>query len=117
RVQDGLGGGLQPPGTTRLGPQRKSRLTRALEQAATKLAEEWDQRFGAAAASLMEHPGRRIALAEAAVNRFLHYCREATEAHQQRLEQQAGKMQQSQKHLQDAQDNCLRCQRRIARFW
>jgi hypothetical protein len=107
RVQDWLGSGLQPPGTTSLGPQRKSRLTRALEQAASKLAEEWDRRFGAAAASLMEHPGRRIALAEAALNRFLCYCREASEAHQPRLEQQAGKMQHSQKHLQNALDNCL----------
>ena len=43
RVQDWLGAGLQPLGTTTLGPQRKSRLTRALEHAATKLAEDWDQ--------------------------------------------------------------------------
>jgi serine/threonine protein kinase len=107
RVQDWLGGGLQPPGTTTLGPQRKSRLTRALESAAAKLAEEWDQRFGAAAAGLMEHPGRRIALAEAAIGRFLRYCREATEAQQQRLQQQASKSQQSQKQLQAALENCI----------
>ncbi|HZV04217.1 MAG TPA: tubulin-like doman-containing protein [Gemmataceae bacterium] len=107
RVQDWLGSGLQPPGTTSLGPQRKSRLTRALELAASKLAEEWDKRFSAAAASLMEHPGRRIALAEAAFNRFLHYCHEAMEAHQQSLQQQTGKLQHSQKHLQNALDNCI----------
>ncbi|HTU17849.1 MAG TPA: tubulin-like doman-containing protein [Gemmataceae bacterium] len=107
RVQDWLGGGLQPPGTTTLGPQRKSRLTRALEHAAAKLAESWDKRFAAAATGLMEHPGRRIALAEAALNRFLHYCREATEAQQQRLQQQAGKSEQSQKQLQTALDNCI----------
>jgi hypothetical protein len=107
RVQDWLGGGLQAPGTTALGAQRKSRLTRALENAATKLAEEWDQRFGIAAAGLMEHPGRRLALAEAAVNRFLRYCREAVETHEHRLHQQAGKSQQSQKQLQTALDNCI----------
>jgi serine/threonine protein kinase len=107
RVQDWLGGGVQPPGTTSLGPQRKSRLTRALENAATKLAEEWDQRFGAAAYGLMEHPGHRIALAEAALNRFLKYCHDATKAHQQRLQQQAAKSQQSQKQLQNAVDNCI----------
>ncbi len=107
RVQDWLGGGLQPPGATSLGPQRKSRLTRALENAAAKLAEEWDKRFGAAAASVMEHPGRRIAMAEAALNRFLNYCREATQTHQERLQQQAGKSQQSQKLLQTAVDNCI----------
>src|SRR6185437_7689071 len=107
RVQDWLGGGLQPPGTTTVGPQRKSRLTRALEGAAAKLAEEWDQRFNAAVSGLIEHPGRRLALAEAAINRFLRYCREATEAHQQRLHQQSGRSQQSQKQLQTALDNCI----------
>jgi hypothetical protein len=107
RVQDWLGSGLQPPGTTTVGSRRRSRLTRALEHAAAKLAEQWDQTFAAAAASLMEHPGRRIALAEAAFNRFLRYCKEATEAHQQRLQQQAGKSQYSQKQLQNALDNCI----------
>ncbi len=106
-MQDWLGGGLQPPGATSVGPQRKSRLTRSLESAAAKLAEEWDQRFGAAAAGLMEHPGRRIALAEAAIARFHRYCQEAMEAHQQRLQQQAGKSQHSQKQLQTALDNCI----------
>jgi serine/threonine protein kinase len=107
RVQDWLGSGLQPPGTTTLGPRRKSRLTRALEHAAGKLAEQWDQHFGTAAASLMEHPGARIALAEAALQRFLRYCREATEAHQQRLQEQAAKTQLNQKHLQNVLDNCI----------
>ncbi len=90
-----------------MGPQRKSRLTRALEGAAAKLAEEWDQRLSAAVAGLMEHPGRRLAIAEAAINRFLRYCREATEAQQERLHQQAERSQQSQKQLQNALDNCI----------
>jgi hypothetical protein len=107
RVQDWLGGGLQPPGTTTVGPQRKSRLTRALEGAAAKLAEEWDQRLGAVAAGLMEHPGRRIALSEAAIGRFLRHCQEATETQQQRLQQQAARSQQSQQQLQTALDNCI----------
>ena len=107
RVQDWLGGGLPPPGTTTVGPQRKSRLTRALEAASAKLAEEWDRRLGEAVAGLMEHPGRRVAIAEAAVNRFLHYCREAGEAQQHRVHQQAGRSQQSQKALQSALDSCI----------
>ncbi|HEY7312657.1 MAG TPA: tubulin-like doman-containing protein [Gemmataceae bacterium] len=107
RVQDWLGGGLQPPGTTVVGPQRKSRLTRSLESAAAKLADAWDQRFGAAATGLMEHPGRRIAIAEAAINRFLRYGREAAEAHQQRLHQQAARSQQSQTQLQTALDTAI----------
>jgi hypothetical protein len=107
RVQDWLGGGLQLPGTTTVGHGRKSRLTRALEHAASKLAEQWDQHFAAAAASLMEHPGPRIALAEAALHRFLRYCREATEHHQQRLQQQAGNSQSNQQQLQKVLDNCI----------
>jgi hypothetical protein len=107
RVQDWLGGGLPAPGTTTLGPQRKSRLTRALEVAAAKLAEEWDQRMGTAVAGLMEHPGPRIAIAESAVNRFLRYCQDATEAHKQRLQQQGARSQQSQKQLQNALDHCI----------
>ena len=107
RVQDWLGAGLQPVGTTTLGPQRKSRLTRALEHAATKLAEDWDRRFSAAASGLMEHPGPRLALAETALQGFLRYCREATETQQQRLQQQGGKSEQSQKLLQTALDNCI----------
>src|SRR5262249_52625256 len=91
-------------GTTVVGPQRKSRLTRSLESAAAKLADAWDLRFGAAATGLMEHPGRRIAIAEAAINRFLRYGREAAEAHQQRLHQQAARSQQSQTQLQSAVD-------------
>jgi hypothetical protein len=106
RVQEWLGSGLQPPGTTTVGTRRKSRLTHALEHAACQLAEQWDQHFHAAAVTLMEHPGRRIALTEAALHRFLRYCREASEAHQQRLQQQAGKSQLSQKQLQNALDNC-----------
>jgi serine/threonine protein kinase len=107
RVQDWLGGGLQPPGSTSVGQRRKSRLTRALENAASKLAEQWDQHFSAAAASLMEHPGARLALAEAALNRFLRYCREATESHQHRLQQQGAKSQASQNQLQNVLDNCI----------
>jgi len=107
RVQDWLGGGLQLSGAPTVGPRRKSRLTRALEHAAGQLAEQWDQHFGAAAASLMEHPGARIALAEAALHRFLRYCREATESHQQRLQQQAAKSHRSQEQLQQVLENCL----------
>ncbi len=107
RVQDWLGSGLQPPGTTAVGQRRKSRLTRALEHAASVLAEQWEQHFGAAAAGLMEHPGARIALAEAALQRFIGYCREATESHQQRLQQQADKSQACQNQLQNVLDNCV----------
>ncbi len=106
-VQDWLGGGLQSPGTTTVGTRRKSRLTRALEHAASVLADQWDQHFGSAAASLMEHPGARIALAEVSLERFLRYCREATESHQQRLQQQAGKSEASQKQLQNVLNSCI----------
>jgi hypothetical protein len=55
----------------------------------------------------MEHPGRRLAIAEAAVHRFLNYCREAAETQQQRVHQQASRSQQSQKALQSALDSCI----------
>jgi len=45
--------------------QHKSRLNKALEGAAAKLAEEWDQRLMETVNGLAEHPGRRLAAAEA----------------------------------------------------
>ncbi|MGH7227472.1 MAG: hypothetical protein ACRELF_30030, partial [Gemmataceae bacterium] len=107
RVQDWLGGGLQLASAANVGPQRKSRLTRALESAAAKMAEQWEASFAAVAAGLMEHPGRRIALAEAVFHRFSRFCREAAIAHEQRLHQQAGKSQHSQQQLQTALENCI----------
>ena len=57
--------------------QRRSPLTRALESAAAQLAQEWADRIGVVVKGLMEHSGRRLAVAEAAVDRMIHFCEDA----------------------------------------
>ncbi len=105
RVKEWLGSGIQPPGTTTLA-QRKSRMTRALETAAAQLAEEWDQRLHQVAYALMEHPGKRLAIAEAALCRMIGFCDEAVEAHTTRVGSQGSRASQTHAQLQVALDNC-----------
>jgi serine/threonine protein kinase len=107
RVQEWLGGGLAPPGVTTVGAHHKSRLTRAFEESAAGLAEEWDRRLAEAWLGLMEHPGRRVAVAEAAVRRFMEACDEAAGAHQERMKGQTVRSQQAQAQLQAALDACI----------
>jgi serine/threonine protein kinase len=106
RVRDWLGGGLPMPGTAAV-QQRRSPLTRALEGAAAALAEEWDGRFNATVAGLMEYPGRRVAVAEAAEARLIRFCDEAATALQARLQQQTSRSAQGQEQLEGALENCL----------
>src|SRR5262249_37448024 len=73
RVRDWLGSGVPLPGISAV-QQRRSTLTRALETAAAVLAAQWDALFAETLLGLTEHAGRRIAVAEAAVARFLHFC-------------------------------------------
>ena len=105
RVRDWLGSGIQAPGAPTI-QQRKSRLTKALETAAAQLAEEWDRRFTEVAYGLLDHPGRRLALAEAALARFIGYCNDAAAAHAERLQQQAPRSRQAEEQLQAALENC-----------
>jgi serine/threonine protein kinase len=106
RLQDWLGGGLPPPGVTAF-HQRKSRLTRALEAAAAKLADDWDRRLGEVVASLLEHPGRRLAVAEAALASFTTHCQEASAAQAARCQQQAQRTQQAREQLAVALECCI----------
>jgi eukaryotic-like serine/threonine-protein kinase len=105
RVKDWLGSGIQPPGTSTIA-QRKSRLTKALENAAVELVEEWDKRLAALAYGLMQHPGRRVALAEKGLERMIQFCNESAEANAARLEQLAPRTKKAQQQLQTALDNC-----------
>jgi hypothetical protein len=105
-VRDWLGSGLVPPGITTM-QQRRSALTKALEGAAAALADEWDRRLNEAVAGLMEHPGRRVAVAEAAVVRQLRFCDEAAAAHQARLDQQAARSHHGQEQLDAALEGCI----------
>ena len=88
RVREWLGSGIPAPGAPTV-QQRKSRMTKALETGAAQLAEKWDRRFTEVAYGLLDHSGRRLALAEAALARFVGYCDDAAAAHAERLQQQA----------------------------
>ncbi len=104
--RDWMGSGIPTPGAPTV-HQRKSKLTKALELAAVQLAEKWDARFMEAAYGLLDHPGRRLALAEAALTRFIGYCNDAAAAHSDRLRQQAAQAHQAEQQLQSALDSCM----------
>ncbi len=106
RVKEWLGSGIQPPGTSTIA-QRKSRLTKALEAAAVALVDDWDKRLTDLAYGLMEHPGRRVAIAEKALGHMIQYCTEAAEAHATRQKQQAPRTKKAQDQLQTALENCV----------
>ncbi len=108
RIKEWLGSGIQPPGATTL-HQKKSRLTRALETAAAQMAEDWDKRLSKVAFALMEYPGKRLAIAEAALGRLVVLCDEAIEAHATRTKQQTARANQAQAQLQTALENCSTC--------
>jgi hypothetical protein len=55
----------------------------------------------------MDHGGRRIAVAEAAVARFIHYCDEQLLSLQQKIEQRAARSSQGQEQLEQALQNCI----------
>jgi serine/threonine protein kinase len=86
---------------------RKSRLHRALAAAAQKVAEEWDKDLAKTLWGLMEHPGRRVAAAEAAIQSLQKFCVESAEAHRRRLEQQAQKTHKAWQQLEEALAGCL----------
>lgn len=102
RVRDWIGG---TGGGT--GDWRKSRLGRALTGAAEQLADEWVQELARASYGLMEHPGRRVAAAEAALVQFLQLCNNAAAAQEQRLQQQRQRTQQAWRYVDAALEACL----------
>jgi serine/threonine protein kinase len=106
RVKDWLGSGVQAAGIPSL-QQRKSKLTRALEAAAVQLAEQREAQMAEVVLSLMEHPGRRIAAAEAALMRLIVLCNEAETEHTNRHHQESDRTQQAREQLEVALQNCL----------
>jgi hypothetical protein len=105
RVREWFGSGLGPGREP--GEWRRSRLSRALEAGAQALAAEWDARLAETAFALMEHPGRRIAAAEAALARFLRLAGDLAAAQAEGLAQQSARAQQAQEHLEGALAGCL----------
>jgi hypothetical protein len=107
RVREWTGAGLSAGAVREAGEWRKSRLSRALEAAAQQLAGEWDARLAEAAFALMEHPGRRVAAAEAALARFLRFSGETAAANAALLAQQTARAQQAQQQLEAALEQCV----------
>jgi hypothetical protein len=88
------------------GDWRKSRLNRTLTAAAEALSAEWDKVLAATAFELMQHPGRRLAAAEAALQRFVAFCEEGEAAQADRWELQARRTQQIELQLEEALHGC-----------
>jgi serine/threonine protein kinase len=86
---------------------RKSRLRRALTATAQKVAEKWDQELAGALWGLMQHPGRRIAAAQAAVAVFQQFCTDSAAAHQAHLTGQEQRTLRAWQQLEDALAACL----------
>jgi len=85
---------------------RRSRISRTLEEAIRRVAEMWGNEFTEVTRPLEEHPGRRIATVEQALNRILNLCGDAARAQDKRLQQHALKCQQSRNDVQSALDAC-----------
>ncbi|MBI3412413.1 MAG: protein kinase [Planctomycetes bacterium] len=69
---------------------RKTRLTRALGAAANQAAEMWDKQLSAELFALMEHPGARVAAAEAALEELESHFHVAAEAMKDSIAKEAG---------------------------
>ncbi|HEV3078353.1 MAG TPA: tubulin-like doman-containing protein [Gemmataceae bacterium] len=100
--QDALSG--NGPGA---GEWRMSKLARAMKGATEKVAVDCEKRLAQIALGLMEHPGRRIAAAEAGLARFIRFCDDARAGQRGRWEQQAGKTVQAWEQLEAALQQCV----------
>ena len=70
-----------------------------------------------AAYALMEHPGRRVAAAEAALARLIGFCEDTAAAIAQRLQQQTSRADQAQEQLQAALGACIAGTREESQPW
>jgi hypothetical protein len=112
RVRELVGAGAMSDaaghgGSSTLGEWRKSRLSRALMAAAEQVAQEWEASLSGTAFALMEHPGRRVAAAQAALEHFVRFCKEFSAAHGARRQQQVARTQQAWLQLERALEGCL----------
>ncbi len=106
RMKEWLGGGVQQQGSMSVG-LRKSRITRALESAYTTLAETWDKKLAEAVLQLMDVPGHRIAMTEAALGKLIQWCGSMTEAQLNRVRDLNSKAAQAELPLQEALRTCI----------
>jgi hypothetical protein len=85
---------------------RRSRIGKALSAAVLKLVGDWDQRWADAAYQVMEHPGLRVAAAQAALENLAHCCQELSAGQHTLLDQQVQKTALAWQHLETALDAC-----------
>ncbi|MFN4260129.1 MAG: tubulin-like doman-containing protein [Gemmataceae bacterium] len=104
RVRDWIGVSLQAE--TESG-WRRSRLGRSFSTAIQQVALTWEEKLTEVAFGLMEHPGRRVAEAEAALTRFIQFCQDAVANQHARFEQQVQKTHLAWEHLDTALQRCV----------
>ena len=85
---------------------RKSRLHRVLTAVTQQVAKEWDERLSRMAFGLMEHQGRRLAAAEAGLERLIQACQQAMQTPRVWLQQQGQKTESLCDQLSNALENC-----------
>src|SRR6266545_140458 len=104
RVRDWVGvGGDNAPDSH---DWRKTKLMKALTHAAQKVAEEWEKELTRQVLALMEHPGARVAAAEAALNRLQDFCQAAVQEQRQQLDQHAARTAQLWQQLESSAQDC-----------
>jgi len=103
RVKDWVGSG---EGEQALNDWRKTRLTRALGNAAQKVADEWDQELFKDLAALMEHPGARVVTAEVALDTLQAYFHDKSDSQKEGIAQQAAKTAEAWKQVELALLEC-----------
>ncbi len=104
RVKDWVGSG---EGDQEVNDWRKTRLTRALGNAAQKVAEEWEKQLAQDWLGLMEQPGARVAAAEVALAHLQAFYHNAAEAQKEGIAQQAAKTAQAWNQVEIALHECI----------
>lgn len=104
RVKDWVGSG---EGDQEINDWRKTRLTRALGNAAQKVAEEWEKQLSQDLLGLMAQPGARIAAAEVALDHLQISCQKAAEAQKEKIAQQGAKTAQAWTQVEVALHDCI----------
>ena len=99
----GVGGDTNPE----VNDWRKTRLNRALAQAAQKVADHWIQKLSQELFALMEFPGARLAAAESALELLQKFFVAASQDLNTTIEQQGQLSAQAWKHVESALDGCL----------
>src|SRR5207248_4168087 len=89
------------------GDMQKSKLSRVLGAAIQKEAENWEKRWCKAAFSLMDLPGRRLAAAEAALQRLVQFCEETFATRDAELQVQTQRLKEGRQQLAEAKHNCI----------